>query len=83
MTIATGTSSEVRLRTDEPEELEAVGDRHPHVEDDGLGLNGVRELEACLGGEGSGDPESLQLEHSGEGIGHGPVVVHDQDRPGG
>ena len=47
------------------------------------GLDGVGKLQARLGGEGSRHPESLQLEHPGEGIGHRPVVVHDQDGPGG
>ena len=42
----------------------------------------VGELEAGLGGQRGGDPETLELEHPRERVGDRPVVVHDQDRPG-
>ena len=40
---------EMRLRPNQPEELQAVGDRHPHVEDDGVRADVVGKLQPCLG----------------------------------
>ena len=62
-----------------PQELQPVGDRHPHVEDDGVRADAVGELETGLGDERGGDVETLELEHPRERIGDRSVVVHDQD----
>ena len=43
--------------------------RHPHVEDDGVRLHALGELQARLGRDGRGDVETLELEHPRKGIG--------------
>ena len=73
----------MRLRPDQAQELEAVCDRHPHVQDDRIGGDAVGDLHAGLGGHGRGDFEPFELEDPREGIGYGSVVVYDEDGPRG
>ena len=58
-----------------PQELQAVGDRHAHVEDYGVWPNALRECESHFGVQRRGDGKPFELQHPCEGIRDGKVVV--------
>jgi hypothetical protein len=61
--MATG-GGEVRLGAYHPQKLQSVGDRHAHVQDDGIRVYAVGELETRLCRQSGGDDETLELQHS-------------------
>jgi len=67
------------LGPDHAQELEAIGDGHPHVQNDGVGTDVIRQLQPRFGVDGRRDLEPLELEHARERIGDGAVVVYYQD----
>ena len=70
---------EMRLGPHRTEKLQAVGNRHAHVEDDGVRADVVGQLQAGLSIDGRCDLESLECEHSGERVGDRFVVVDNED----
>ena len=71
----------MRLRTNKSQKLQPVRDRHSHVENDGVRMDAVGQLESRFRRQRGLDAEPFQLEHPGERVGHRPVVVNDKDRP--
>ena len=61
------------------QEAEAVDQRHPQVEDDGVGLAARRLAQARFGVHRRPDVVALEPQHPGERLRHPLVVVDDED----
>ena len=72
----------MRPGSNQAEELQAVGDRHPHVEDDCVREDVVGKLQPSLGAERGCHLKTLELEHARERVGDGTIVVDNQDGSG-
>ena len=71
------------LRANHAQKLQPVGNRHPHVEDDGVRPHVLGKLESGVGINRGRHLEALELEHARERIRHRSVVVYDEDGLGG
>jgi len=66
-------------RADRAEELKAAGQRHPEVEDDGVGPVRLREAQPFVGRQCGPHLIAFQTKHSRKCIGDADVVVNDED----
>ena len=67
------------MRPQAPQESEAVDERHPQIEDDGVGPASFGLAKTHFGVHRRADLIALQTEHPGERRRHPFIVVDDED----